>query len=160
MDRLVALAQLLSLIVVGVVAGIFVGTQVGQVRVQSSLGARDFTLVKHRFEVALGVIMPVLVIGSAVTIAAVVVLTAVAGGGAVLLGSGVALLLWIGVIVVTLRYNAPVNRLAASWDPAAPPGDWEALRDRWHRGQTVRTPLAVSSFVILALGVVWPRLVP
>ena len=160
MDRLVALAQLLSVIVVGVVAGIFVGTQVGQVGVQSSLGARDFTLVKHRFEVALGVIMPVRVIGSAVTIAAVVVLTAVAGGGAVLLGSGVALLLWIGVIVVTLRYNAPVNRLAASWDPAAPPGDWEALRDRWHRGQTVRTPLAVSSFVVLALGVVWPRLVP
>ena len=160
MDRLVALAQLLSVIVVGVVAGIFVGTQVGQVRVQSSLGARDFTLVKHRFEVALGVIMPVLVIGSAVTIAAVVVLTAVAGGGAMLLGSGVALLFWIGVIVVTLRYNAPVNRLAASWDPAAPPGDWEALRDRWHRGQIVRTPLAVSSFVVLALGVVWPRLVP
>ena len=160
MDRLVAFTQLLGLIVVGLVAGSFVGTQLGQVRVQNTLDARDFTLVKHGFEVAVGGIMPVLVIVSAVTIAAVVVVTAVTSRGPVLVLSGLALLLWIGVIVVTLRYNAPANQLAASWDPAAPPADWEALRDRWHLGQTLRTPLAVSSFVALALGVLWPRLVP
>ena len=159
MDRLAALAQLLSLIVVGVVAGSFVATQIGQVRVQNTLGARDFTLVKHGFEVALGGIMPVLVIGSAVTIAAVVVLTAVTIRGPVLVLSALALLLWIGVIGVTLCYNLPVNRLAATWDPASPPSDWESLRDKWHRGQTLRTPLAVASFVALALGALWPRLV-
>jgi uncharacterized membrane protein len=159
MDRLAAFTQLLSLIVVGVVAGSFVGTQIGQLRVQNTLGARDFTLVKHGFEVALGGIMPVLVIGSAVTIGAVVVLTAVTSSGPVLIMSGLALLLWIGVIVVTLRYNLPVNRLAATWDPASPPGDWESLRDKWHLGQTLRTPLAVASFIALALGELWPRLV-
>jgi uncharacterized membrane protein len=159
MDRLAALAQLLSLIVVGVVAGGFVATQIGQVRVQNTLGARDFTLVKHGFEVALGGIMPVFVIGSAVTIVTVVVLTAVTSRGPVLIVSGLALLLWIGVIVVTLRYNLPVNRMAATWDPASPPGDWESLRNTWHLGQTIRTPLAVASFVALALGALWPRLV-
>ena len=159
MDWLAAFAQLFSLIVVGVTAGSFVGTQIGQVRVQNTLGARDFTMVKHGFEVALGRIMPVLVIGSAVTIGAVVVLTAVTSRGPVLILSGLALLLWVGVIVVTLRYNLPVNRLAATWDPASPPVDWEALRDTWHLGQTLRTPLAVASFVALALGAVWPQLV-
>ena len=159
MDRLTALTQLLSLILVGVVAGSFVGTQIGQVRVQKALGARDFTLVKHGFEVAVGGIMPGLVIGSAVTIAAVVGLTAVTSRGPVLIVSGLALLLWIGVIVVTLHYNLPVNRLAVTWDPAAPPGDWESLRDQWHLGQTLRTPLAVASFGALALGALWPRLV-
>jgi hypothetical protein len=42
MDRLAAFAQILSLIVVGVTAGSFVGTQIGQVRVQNTLDARDF----------------------------------------------------------------------------------------------------------------------
>ena len=35
MDRLVASTQFLSLMVVGVVAGTFVGTQIGQVRAQT-----------------------------------------------------------------------------------------------------------------------------
>ena len=116
-------------------------------------------MLKHGFEVALGGIMPVLVIGSAVTIASVVVLIAVTSRGPALIMSGLALLLWIGVIVVMLRYNLPVNRLAATWDPASPPGDWESLRKTWHLGQTIRTPLAVASFVALALGALWPRLV-
>ncbi|MBC2592490.1 anthrone oxygenase family protein [Rhodococcus aetherivorans] len=68
-----------------------------------------------------------------------------------------ALALWAGAVVVTLVYNAPVNELAATWDPESPPLDWEALRDKWHRGQTIRTLLAVGSFVCLALGAVWPR---
>ncbi len=159
MDRLTAWAQLLSLILVGVVAGSFVGTQLGQVRVQNALGARDFTLVKHRFEVAVGGVMPVLVIGSALSIALVVGLVATSRRGPVLVLSVLALLLWIAVIVVTLRYNAPVNELAAAWDAASPPDDWEALRDQWHFGQSVRTPLAVASFVCLAMGALWTQLV-
>jgi uncharacterized membrane protein len=160
MDRLTAWAQLLSVVLVGVVAGSFVGTQLGQVRVQKALGARDFTLVKHSFEVAVGGVMPVLVVGSAVSIALVVALAAIQRRGPVLVLSALALLLWIAVIVVTLRYNAPVNELAAAWDPASPPDTWEALRDQWHFGQTLRTPLAVGSFSCLAMGALWPQLVP
>jgi uncharacterized membrane protein len=159
MDRLMAGAQLLGLILVGVVAGSFVGTQLGQVRVQKMLGARDFTLVKHSFEVAVGRVMPVLVVASGLSIALVVGLASTIRRGPVLALSSLALLLWIAVIVVTLRYNAPVNELAASWDPASPPEAWETLRDQWHLGQTVRTPLAVGSFVCLATGAVWPQLV-
>ena len=159
MDRLTAGAQLLSMILVGVVAGSFVATQLGQLRVQNTLGARDFTMVKHNFEVAVGGVMPALVIASAASIALVVGLVAADGRGPVLVVSALALLLWVAVIIVTLRYNAPVNALAADWDPAAPPDHWEALRDTWHFGQSVRTPLAVASFACLALGTVWPRLV-
>jgi uncharacterized membrane protein len=160
MDRLTAAAQLVSVIFVGVVAGSFVGTQLGQLRVQDALGARDFTLVKHSFEIAVGGVMPVLVIGSGLSIAVVVGLAAANRRVAVLVLSVLALLLWIATIVVTLRYNAPVNALAAAWDPASPPDDWEALRDQWHFGQTLRTPLAVGSFVCLSVGAVWPQLVP
>jgi uncharacterized membrane protein len=158
MERLLALTQLVSLLLVGMVAGIFVATQLGQVQVQKTLGARDFALVKHLFEIALGGLMPVLVIAAAISILAVLALSSVAGSRTVLLLAILALALWVGAVVITLVYNAPVNALAATWDPQSPPADWQALRDKWHLGQTIRTPLAVGSFVCLALGTVWPRL--
>jgi uncharacterized membrane protein len=67
-----------------------------------------------------------------------------------------ALLLWAGVIIVTLVFNAPVNAVARHWDPATPPEDWKQLRDRWHRGQSIRTPLAVAAFAGVTLSCVLP----
>jgi len=154
-ERLAAWVQLISLVVVGVVAGIFVATQIGQVRVQRTLDARDFTLVKHAFEAAVGSIMPVLTIAAAVSIIPVAFL---AGSPAARGFAIAALVLWIGVIVVTLVFNAPINAEAAGWDPAAPPLDWQDKRDRWHLGQTIRTPLALVSFLCLVLAAQWDRL--
>ena len=67
-------------------------------------------MVKHRFEVAVGGVMPVLAVGSALSIALVVGLLATTHRGPVLVLSVLALLLGTAVIVVTLRYNAPGQR--------------------------------------------------
>jgi uncharacterized membrane protein len=156
-ERFDAWAQLVSLVIVGVVAGMFVATQIGQVRVQNTLDARDFVLVKHGFEVAVGRVMPVLTVTAGLSIILIVIFSRAPATR----GIGIAALaLWIGVIAVTLVFNAPVNAAAATWDPASPPLDWEAQRDRWHLGQTVRTPLAVASFVCLVLASQWDRLWP
>jgi uncharacterized membrane protein len=154
-ERLAAWAQLISLAIVGVVAGIFVATQVGQVRVQKTLNARDFTLVKHAFEVAMGRIMPVLTIAAGLSIIPVAI---AADSQATRALAVAALALWVGVIVVTLVFNAPINAEAAKWDPASPPRDWADKRRRWHLGQTIRTPLAVGSFLCVALATQWDRL--
>ena len=74
MERAIPAAMFVSLVVVGLVAGIFLATQLGQLRVQNTLDARDFTLVKHGFEVAVGKVMPVLVIAAGVSIALLVFL--------------------------------------------------------------------------------------
>lgn len=155
MDVAIPLTMLASLVLVGLVAGILLGTQLGQVRVQRRLDARDFTLMKHEFELALGRVMPVLVIAAGASTVPPVVLSASTGPvrfAAALAG----LLLWAGVIVVTLVFNAPVNARAARWDPASPPPDWEELRDRWHLGQAIRTPLAVGAFTAVAIAAVVP----
>ena len=155
MEQLAAWAELISLMVVGVVAGTFVATQIGQVRVQNTLDARDFTLVKHGFEVAVGRIMPVLTIAAGLSIIPVAIL----GASRATRGFAIAALaLWIAVIVVTLVFNAPVNVDAASWDPASPPVDWEDRRDQWHLGQALRTPPAVASVLCLGLAIQWDRL--
>jgi hypothetical protein len=144
------LSMFVSLMLVGLVAGILLATQLGQVGVQKRLGARDFTLVKHSFELALGRVMPVLVIAAGVSIIPLLLLLA-SRGAVPFIAALLAALLWAGVIVVTLILNAPVNALARHWDPETPPENWEELRDRWHLGQTIRTPLAVAAFAGIAL---------
>jgi uncharacterized membrane protein len=155
MERFAAWAQLVSVMIVGIVAGTFVASQIGQVRVQNTLDAREFTLVKHRFELAMGRIMPVLTVAAGMSMIPVVV----AGGSPGIVGLAIAaLVLWIAVVVVTLVLNAPVNAAAAHWDPSSPPPNWKAQRDQWHLGQTVRTPLALASFTCLVLASQWNRL--
>jgi uncharacterized membrane protein len=122
--------------------------------VQNTLDARDFTLVKHGFEVAVGKVMPVLVIAAGVSIAPLVFL--LRSSGPRFIAVVLALILWAGVIIATLVYNAPVNALAVEWNPEAPPANWEELRDQWHRGQTIRTPLAIAAFAAIAFAAVWP----
>ena len=155
MELAIPFSMFASLMLVGLVAGILLATQLGQVRVQKQLGARDFTLVKHGFEVALGRVMPILVISAGVSIVPLVLLLW-ARGPVPFIAALVALLLWAGVIIVTLVFNAPVNALAAHWDPERPPENWEALRGRWHLGQTIRTPLAMAAFAGIALACVFP----
>jgi uncharacterized membrane protein len=154
MERAIPAAMFVSLVVVGLVAGIFLATQLGQLRVQNTLDARDFTLVKHGFEVAVGKVMPVLVIAAGVSIALLVFL--LRSSGPRFIAVVLALILWAGVIIATLVYNAPVNALAVEWNPEAPPANWEELRDQWHRGQTIRTPLAIAAFAAIAFAAVWP----
>ncbi|HJY44668.1 MAG TPA: DUF1772 domain-containing protein [Propionibacteriaceae bacterium] len=154
MERAIPAAMFVSLVVVGLVAGIFLATQLGQLRVQNTLDARDFTLVKHSFEVAVGKVMPVLVIAAGLSIAPLIFL--LRSSGPPFLAVVLALILWACVIITTLVYNAPINAVAVEWSPEAPPANWEELRDQWHRGQTIRTPLAIAAFAAIAFAAVWP----
>ena len=50
----------------------------------------------------------------------------------------------------TLAINVPINAEVLSWSPAAPPGNWEQVRDRWTLAHTIRTGLATAAFVLEA----------
>jgi uncharacterized membrane protein len=47
--------------------------------------------------------------------------------------------------------NLPLNMAILKWDPAAPPADWAAARDRWHGFSVVRTLASLASFVCFLL---------
>jgi uncharacterized membrane protein len=138
----------LSLLATGLVAGLFVGTELGQLRVQEGLDASEFTFFKRRFELAVGRIMPpVLVLTTLSPLPLLIALRR--GPETALVLVAAALALWIAATVVTIVFNVPVNTQAAGWDPAHPPADWESLRASWHRGQTLRTVLTVPAFAAL-----------
>lgn len=60
------------------------------------------------------------------------------------------------VFWLTREINVPINNALALWDPAAPPADWLAARERWNTANLVRTIAAVACFgaasVLLASG--------
>jgi len=73
------------------------------------------------------------------------------GGSAYRLALAGFLVLLLGAFVVTMAGNLPLNMAILKWDPAAPPADWAAARDRWHNFSIVRTAASVASFVCFLL---------
>ncbi len=149
--RVVALRVALAaaLVVDGLVAGILLGVQLGQVRAQRGMGAREFAFVKQEFERALGGVMPPLTASAVLVLVPVLALVRPRRSRWTALVA-LCLVLWVAVVVVTLVVNAPVNARARTWDPQDPPADWQALRDRWHLGQAVRTVLAGTAVAVLS----------
>ena len=55
------------------------------------------------------------------------------------------MLLTIGVLVITLAVEVPIDNLIANWTEATLPADWEVIRARWSTFHTVRTFLSLSA---------------
>ncbi|HAJ37510.1 MAG TPA: DUF1772 domain-containing protein [Chloroflexi bacterium] len=58
-------------------------------------------------------------------------------------------LFFFGVGVFTIALNVPINNTVLTWDPAAPPADWQTLRDQWNRLNAIRTPINYVSFLLM-----------
>lgn len=52
-------------------------------------------------------------------------------------------------LLVTVVVHFPINAQIATWQPAAPPADWQQLRGRWLAAHAVRTVFAVAGFALL-----------
>lgn len=65
--------------------------------------------------------------------------------------SAVALLLLLGVFVVSLTVNVPINQDQLTWDIDAPPADWADDRDRWQLAHVFRTSAALLAFGLVSL---------
>ncbi len=59
------------------------------------------------------------------------------------------LIFFFGVGVFTIALNVPINNAVLTWDPAAPPADWEAARSAWNNLNAIRTPINYVSLVLL-----------
>lgn len=60
-----------------------------------------------------------------------------------------ALVLLVGVFVLTLVVNLPINSDQADWVVANPPADWADVRDRWQLAHLGRTVAAMVAFGLL-----------
>ncbi|MDQ4038015.1 MAG: DUF1772 domain-containing protein [Actinomycetota bacterium] len=54
-------------------------------------------------------------------------------------------------LLVTVVVHFPINDQIMSWQPAAPPADWQDVRAEWLTAHAVRTVSAMAGFVLLVL---------
>ncbi len=58
-------------------------------------------------------------------------------------------LFFFGVGVFTIALNVPINNTVLTWNPAAPPADWESARNAWNSLNAIRTPINFLSFLLM-----------
>lgn len=58
-------------------------------------------------------------------------------------------LFFFGVGVFTIALNVPINNAVLTWNPAAPPADWQAARDSWNALNAIRTPVNYLSLLCM-----------
>jgi uncharacterized membrane protein len=143
--------QFVSIMLYVLVAGVMWGTWLSLARTMTEYDAATFlTDGKHMID-NLAVIMAVLMISAVVVgLVAVVLLfrsrSTTAGWLAV-----IGLLLMIGVLLITLAVEVPIDNLIANWTEGTLPADWQQIRARWAAFHTLRTFLSLGA-VAAAVG--------
>ncbi|GAB4554056.1 MAG: DUF1772 domain-containing protein [Anaerolineales bacterium] len=58
-------------------------------------------------------------------------------------------LFFFGVGIFTIVLNVPINNAVLTWNPSAPPADWESARNTWNTLNAIRTPINYVSFLLM-----------
>ena len=61
----------------------------------------------------------------------------------------------LGVFVVTVGFNAPINNIIMKWSPT-PPDNWMQTRDQWNNLNIIRTPASSITFFLHLLALCQP----
>ena len=150
---MIELLKFVALVVTSLSMSVHFGTWLTEAPLRETRSGALFTEVQQGRDRIAARIMPIVKNASILSVAACVVLMRAVPGAFAL--SLAALILIIGDLAVTLAGNVPINKQVQSWDIAAPPPEWAALRDRWETLHTIRTALIVFGFVLFASSVVF-----
>jgi uncharacterized membrane protein len=139
------ISQFLAIILTALVMGVLWGTWLSLARTMTEYDATTFLADGQHMIDNLAGIMPVFMIAAGVcTLAALVLLprpwpltTAVL--------TGLTLLLLIGVILVTLLVEVPIDNKVSNWTLDTLPADWEDIRAHWSTFHTIRTFLSIGA---------------
>ena len=152
---MVNLIQFLAIVLTALSMGVHFGTWATETPIRRTNSGALFTEVHQGRDAVASRVMPIL--GNAavlfVAFGAFLVRDHPTAFALALLG----LALIISDMVVTLKFNVPLNKEVQKWKPETPPADWMRLRDRWEKFHTVRTILIVSGFGLYAASILFFR---
>ena len=127
------------------VAGVMWGTWLSLARTMTDYDADTFLADGQHMIDNLATVMALLMIAAVVVgLAAAVLLFRIGSTTAGWLAA-VALLLMIGVLVITLAIEVPIDNQIKTWTTATLPADWQEIRARWADFHTVRTFLSLGA---------------
>lgn len=147
-----AIMMLIALMGNAMAVGVFCATVLGGVPLLLALPGEQYVYAHGFLATRYDPFMPITIIATA---ASDLSLVATGPGAVVRLLGGVAGIIMISVITVSLTKNVPINHWVAAQDPRSLPADWTERRNRWRRWNAVRSGLAGSALAVnLAAAVV------
>jgi len=132
-------AQFISIFLYALVAGVLWGTWFSLSRSIASITPAGFLEIGRTMIRNLARPMRILMPASILSAAVVLFLLLREGSGGAFAFALAGLVLFLGVLLITLRVNVPIdNRIKERTVDSLPP-DWKKTRDRWEFFHTVRT---------------------
>lgn len=148
-DVLTMPVSVAAVLLVGLMAGLLVGTAIEQ-KTLEVLDADAWITARHSTDAVFSRVLPWWWNGSLVLLFWAAYLR-MGVGRWLFLAAG---LLLLAGIVVTLAIEVPMNKQVVLWHPGAMPAEWAAVRGRWLRFHVVRTVLGVMAFGCAVVGLV------
>ncbi len=139
--------SMIAVVAVGLVAGLLLGTGMSGYTARS-LPEASWVLRFQAEDRLFAKVMPPIFL---VTLLLQVAACALTRGASRALFSASAVLM-VGVLVVTVTREVPLNQIFQTWTAGAAPADWAEMRDRWLRNHLVRTVLGAVALVCSVCG--------
>ncbi|MGW4771912.1 anthrone oxygenase family protein [Nocardia sp. NPDC004278] len=146
---LARIARLIGLLFGGIFAGFLTTVLVLELSMRDQVGS-VYAQVRQIELIGLDVLATVTLLPALLATAILVVATFRKKGAARWLPS-FALVLFVGVLILTVVVNLPINADQRDWIVSMPPPDWVTVRDRWQVSHAVRTVAAVIAFCCLSV---------
>ncbi len=141
---LVRLVQFVNIVLYFLVAGVMWGTWLSLGRTMTRYDATTFLADGKHMIGNLATVMAVLMIAAAVVGLIAVFLLFRQGSRVAGWLTLVALVLLVGVLVVTLAVEVPIDNRIKNWTTGTLPSDWQDIRARWAAFHTLRTFLSLA----------------
>ncbi len=138
----------LAVLLVGLLAGLLVGTSIDHHRLRV-LDAAPWTLARQSIDAVFSKLLPWWW-NSALLLLFFAAYLNLGASRWLFLSGGVLLLFG---IVITIAIEVPINKQIASWTPGTVPGNWMELRKRWLSFHNVRGAAGTVAFACALLGI-------
>jgi len=150
---LLKIVAFISILSVSLVTGVLWGTWISLSRSIETFSAELFLGIGQRMVKNLAISMRLLMISMLLINTALTYLLLHNGHYAAGLLTSSGLLALVGVVIVTVRFNVPIDFQIKKWTLNSLPADWQAIRRRWELFHEVRTILSLVGFCLITAGV-------
>jgi uncharacterized membrane protein len=147
--------SVISIVCTGLAAGVFLGHKMGVSIARHKLTPQSFVQLGQSIHVYFARVMPILTIGAVLASMLWSVLLRSSWRTVhfwLVLGASVEM---ISAVVLTRAVNIPINNQLMGWSTETPPANLKELWEPWEKVHTIRTILALASFIfqVLALAI-------
>ena len=147
------IAQFINIFLFALVSGVLWGTWFSLSRSIATITPEGFLEIGRTMIANLAWPMRLLMPASILSALAVLLLQLRRGPSEAFYFEMTGLILYIGVLVITLLVNVPIDNRIKRWTPATLPSNWKDLRDRWQLFHTLRTFASLAGLgCVLASG--------